>query len=89
MRTDAQGGLNSARSNPVISEQQRPEHIPYVVTAAGYNERIFEIVFEGDPFLNDRVRRQAADEWSGFSLRRLEKDQQGVLRCTQDIKLRR
>jgi hypothetical protein len=46
-------------------------------------------VFEGDPFLDDRVRQEAAKEWSGFSLRRLEKDQQGVLRCTQDVKLRR
>ena len=58
-------------------------------TAAGFSERVFEIVFEGDPLLDDRVRREAAQEWSGFSLRRLEKDSQGAWRCTQDIKLRR
>lgn len=39
--------------------------------------------------LDDRVRSEAAKEWSGFSLRRLDKDDQGALRCTQDIKLRR
>jgi hypothetical protein len=61
----------------------------YVVTATGHSDRVFEIVFEGDPLLNDNIRREAANEWSGFSLRRLEKDHQGVWHCTQDIKLRR
>jgi protocatechuate 3,4-dioxygenase beta subunit len=90
MRTDAQGRYEFSTIKPgSYPNNSVPAHIHYVVTAAGYNERVFEIVFEGDPFLNDRVRREAANEWSGFSLRRLEKDQQGVWRCTQDIKLRR
>ena len=90
MRTDAQGRYEFSTIKPgSYPNNSVPAHIHYIVTAAGYNERVFEIVFEGDPFLNDRVRREAANEWSGFSLRRLEKDQQGVWRCTQDIKLRR
>jgi protocatechuate 3,4-dioxygenase beta subunit len=90
MRTDAQGGYEFSTIKPGSYPNSRiPAHIHYVVTAAGYNERVFEIVFEGDPFVDDRVRRDAANEWSGFSLRRLEKDEQGVSRCTQDIKLRR
>lgn len=90
MRTDAQGGYEFSTIKPGSYPNSRiPAHVHYVVTAAGYSGRIFEIVFEGDPFLDDRVRQEAANEWSGFSLRRLEKDAQGVLRCTQDIKLRR
>ncbi|MEK6300768.1 MAG: protocatechuate 3,4-dioxygenase [Acidobacteriota bacterium] len=89
MRTDAQGRYEFSTIKPGSYPNSRvPAHIHYVVTAAGYSERIFEIVFEGDPFLDDKVRQQAANEWSGFSLRRLEKDGQGVWRCTQDIKLR-
>ncbi len=90
LRTDAQGRYEFSTIKPAPYPNNRiPAHIHYVVTAAGFSERVFEIVFEGDPLLDDRVRREAAKEWSGFSLRRLEKDDQGVWRCTQDIKLRR
>lgn len=90
MRSDAQGRYEFSTIKPGPYPNSRiPAHIHYVVTAAGFSERIFEIVFEGDPLLSESVRREAANEWSGFSLRRLEKDNQGVLRCTQDIKLRR
>ena len=90
MRTDAEGRYEFSTIKPGPYPNSRiPAHIHYVVTSPGYSERIFEIVFEGDPFLDDRVRQDAAKEWSAFSIRRLEKDEQGVLRCTQDIKLRR
>jgi protocatechuate 3,4-dioxygenase, beta subunit len=90
MRTDAQGRYEFSTIRPGSYPNSRiPAHIHYVVTAPGFSERVFEIVFEGDPFLSDNVRREAANEWSGFSLRRLEKDNQGEWRCTQDIKLRR
>jgi protocatechuate 3,4-dioxygenase beta subunit len=89
MRTDAQGRYEFSTIKPGPYPNSRiPAHIHYVVNAPGYSERIFEIVFEGDPFLDDRVRQESANEWSGFSLRQLEKDGQGALRCTQDIKLR-
>lgn len=90
LRTDAQGRYEFSTIKPGPYPNSRvPAHIHYVVTAAGYSERVFEIVFEGDPLLDDNVRGETAREWSGFSLRRLEKDKQGVWRCTQDIKLHR
>ena len=90
MRTDSKGGYEFRTIRPGPYPNNRiPAHIHYVVNAPGFSARIFEIVFEGDPNLDDRVRSEAAKEWSGFSLRRLDKDDQGVLRCTQDIKLRR
>lgn len=66
-----------------------PAHIHYVVSAPGYRERVFEIVFQGDPRINDQIRAMAEREESAYSIRTLERDGQGVLRCVQDIKLRR
>ena len=50
--------------------------------------RVDEIVFEGDQFINDRIRQDAQRDESGYSIRSLSKDAQGVWRCTQDIRLR-
>jgi protocatechuate 3,4-dioxygenase beta subunit len=88
LRTDAQGRYEFNTIKPGSYPNSRvPAHIHYVVSAAGYKDRVFEIVFEGDPFLTDNVRQEAAKAFSGFALRRLEKDSQGRWRCTQDIKL--
>ncbi len=89
LRTDEQGRYEFATIKPGhYPDNTIPAHIHYVVTAPGYKERIFEIVFEGDRFINDRIRTDAAKEESGFSIRPLERDKQGMLRCVQDIKLR-
>jgi protocatechuate 3,4-dioxygenase beta subunit len=66
-----------------------PAHIHYVVTASGYKERIFEIIFEGDPFIDDRTRKDSENPESVFSLKKLERDSSGILRCVQDIRLKR
>jgi protocatechuate 3,4-dioxygenase, beta subunit len=90
MRTDAQGSYEFATIKPArYPNSQVAAHIHYVVTAEGYKERVFEIVFEGDQYINDRIRADAAREGSGFSIRPLERDKQGVLHCTQNIKLKR
>ena len=89
MRTDAQGRYEFSTIKPGSYPNSRvPAHIHYVVNAPGFSERIFEIIFEGDPFITENTRREAANEWSGFSLKRLEKGDQGGWRCTQDVKLR-
>jgi len=89
MRTDGQGRYEFTTIKPApYPGNTIPAHIHYVVTAPEYKERIFEIVFEGDPLINDRIRADAARDESGFSIRPLERDNQGVLRCTQDVRLR-
>jgi protocatechuate 3,4-dioxygenase beta subunit len=90
MRTDAEGRYEFKTIKPgPYPRAQVPSHIHYVVTAAGYKEKVFEIIFEGDPFINDHMRADSKNEDGTFSIRRLERDGQGVLRCVQDIKLKR
>jgi protocatechuate 3,4-dioxygenase beta subunit len=44
-----------------------PAHIHFVVSAPGHAPKIFEIVFDGDPFVTPEMRRQPA-----FSVRPIE-----------------
>ncbi len=90
MRTDAQGRYEFSTIKPAPYPSNRaPAHIHYVVNAPGVQQRIFEIVFDGDPHIDERLRADAAKEGSAFSIRTLTRDQQGVWRCTQDIKVRK
>lgn len=65
-----------------------PAHIHYVVSAPGHHERRFEIVFEGDPALTGRIREEARQEDSAFSLRPLERGSDGQWGVVQDVRLR-
>jgi protocatechuate 3,4-dioxygenase, beta subunit len=90
LRTDAQGHYEFSTIKPAPYPNNRiPAHVHYVVNAPGYQERIFEIVFAGDPNIDERMRADAAREGSAFSIRPLTRDQPGVWRCTQDIKMLR
>lgn len=90
MRTDREGKYEFDTIKPGPYPASRvPAHIHYVVSAQGYREKIFEIVFEGDQFIDDKIRSDAKKEESAFSIRSLERDAKGGLRCVQDIRLRR
>jgi protocatechuate 3,4-dioxygenase beta subunit len=90
MRTDAQGRYEYSTIKPAPYPNNRiPAHIHYVVNAPGHQERVFEIVFEGDPNIDERMRADAAKEESAFSIRTLTRDEQGAWRCAQDVKMRK
>ena len=90
MRTDAQGRYEFSTIKPAPYPNNRiAAHIHYVVNAPGHQERVFEIVFEGDPNIDQRMRADAAKEGSAFSICALTRDQQGVWRCAQDVKMRK
>jgi protocatechuate 3,4-dioxygenase beta subunit len=90
LRTDAEGRYEYRTIKPgSYPDTRNPAHIHYVVNAPGFKERIFEIVFEDDPLVDRNIRARAATEGSGFSIRPLTRDGQGVLRCTQDVLLKK
>ena len=61
LRTDADGRYEYSTIKPgSYPNTNNPAHIHYVVTAPGYREKIFEIVFADDPLVNDRIRADAA-----------------------------
>jgi len=57
---------------------RNPGHIHFEVSAPGRAPRIFEIVFEGDPFITERMRNDQS-----FSVKRIESG-----RVTERITLR-
>ncbi len=90
LRTDAQGRYEYSTIKPApYPGNGPPAHIHYHVNVPGYQERVFEIVFEGDPKISNDIRVNAAKEDSAFSIRKLMRDAQGVWHCTQDVTLRK
>ena len=68
LRSDARGGWAFDTVKPGSYPASRvPAHIHFEVAAPGHAPKIFEIVFEGDPFVTPEMRRQP-----GFSVRPIE-----------------
>ena len=90
LRTDAQGRYEYSTIKPApYPGNGPPAHIHYHVNAPGYRERVFEIVFEGDPKISNNIRASAAQTDSAFSIRKLTRTAQSVWHCTQDVTLRK
>ena len=80
LRTDAQGRWSFETIRPGSYPNSRaPGHIHFEVTAQGFATKIFEIVFDGDPFITAEMRTNPA-----FSVRPVENG-----RVTERIVLRR
>jgi protocatechuate 3,4-dioxygenase beta subunit len=68
LRSDARGAWSFETIKPGSYPNGRvPAHIHFEVSAAGHAPRLFEIVFEGDPYITDDMRRNPA-----FSVRPVE-----------------
>lgn len=68
LRSDAQGVWAFDTVKPGSYPESRvPPHIHFEVSARGHAPKIFEIVFEGDPFVTAEMRRNPA-----FSVRPIE-----------------
>lgn len=81
LRSDAKGAWSFDTIKPgSYPGSAIPAHIHFEVSAPGFAARIFEIVFEGDPFITANMRRDSA-----FSVRPVE----GGGRVTERIVLTR
>jgi protocatechuate 3,4-dioxygenase beta subunit len=70
LRSDARGAWAFETIRPgSYPDSRAPAHIHFEVTAAGFAPKIFEIVFEGDPFVTAAMRRNP-----GFSVRPVGQD---------------
>ena len=79
LRSDAKGAWSFDTIKPGSYPGSRnPAHIHFEVSASGRANRIFEIVFEGDPFLTERMKSDPS-----FSIRRVDNG-----RVTERIVLR-
>jgi protocatechuate 3,4-dioxygenase beta subunit len=68
LRSDPKGAWSFDTIKPGSYPGSRnPAHIHFEVSAPGRASRIFEIVFEGDPFITDQMKTNPA-----FSIRRIE-----------------
>ena len=68
LRSDANGGWSFDTVKPGSYPGTRnPAHIHFEVSAPGRASRSFEIVFEGDPFITERMRADPS-----FSVKRIE-----------------
>jgi protocatechuate 3,4-dioxygenase beta subunit len=90
MRTDAQGRYEFSTVRPGSYPGTRnPGHIHYHVSAPGYRERVFEIVFEGDPFIPEQWRRDAGNPDAMVAIVRLAPLGEQGFRGEQNVTLRR
>jgi protocatechuate 3,4-dioxygenase, beta subunit len=90
MRTGSDGRYEFQTIKPgSYPGMNNPAHIHYVVSAPGYRELNFEIMFDSDPFINDRIRQEAEADHGALVLRPLMTDSNGRLRCVTDIRLTR
>lgn len=88
LRTDAQGRYEYTTVKPGSYPGTRnPGHVHYHVSAPGYTERVFEIVFEGDTLIPEQWRRDAQNPQSGVAIVRLESAGNGK-RGVQNVTLR-
>ena len=68
LRSDAKGAWSFDTIRPGSYPNSKiPAHIHFEVSAKGYANRVFEIVFEGDPYLDPKMRNDPA-----FSVRTVE-----------------
>ena len=88
MRTNAKGRFQFKSIRPGPYPQGRiAAHVHFFVTPPGKKQQPFQLLFEGDPLLAEGIEKKA-NNGGYYLLQALERDPEGVWRCTADIVLR-
>ena len=89
LRSDSQGRYSFVTIRPGSYPNSRnPGHVHFEVTAPGHQARIYEIVFEGDPYISDQFREQARQPFGGVVIVRPATAGGGALEVSHDIRVR-
>jgi protocatechuate 3,4-dioxygenase beta subunit len=89
LRSDRNGRFEITTIRPGAYPNSRiPQHVHFVVNAQGYDERIFEIVFDDDANVDARVRSEAQKSNSDFSLCKPVKETNGI-QCVERVVLKK
>lgn len=88
LRSDAQGRYAFTTIRPGSYPNSRnPGHVHFEVSASGAEPRVYEIVFEGDPFIPPAFRDQARSPFGGVAIV-TPRTSAGALSVDHDIRLR-
>jgi protocatechuate 3,4-dioxygenase beta subunit len=69
LRSDAQGRYAFSTIRPGSYPNSRnPGHVHFEIVAPGHRQRIYEIVFAGDPLIPDQFRQQARLPYGGVAI---------------------
>ncbi len=88
LRTDAEGRYEYRTIKPgQYPGSGPPAHVHYAVEAGGFEKLETELMFEGDSRMSDDAREEL--EGIGFVVAKLDRGEDGVLRCRCDLRLKR
>ena len=89
LRSDAEGRYSFTTIRPAPYPGSRiPAHVHFEIVPSGHPSRIYEIMFEGDPFLTTQIRGQALVPFSAVEIVEPRTARTGAIQVSHDILLR-
>ena len=89
LRSDAEGRYSFTTIRPAPYPGSRiPAHVHFEIVPSGHPSRIYEIMFEGDPFLTTQIRGQALVPFSAVEIVEPQTSRTGAIVVSHDILLR-
>jgi protocatechuate 3,4-dioxygenase, beta subunit len=85
LRSDSDGRYSFATIRPAPYPNSRiPAHVHFEIAPSGYQSRIYEIMFEGDPLITSQVRAQALAPFGPIVIVEV-RTTRGVVQVSHDI----
>lgn len=89
LRSDSEGRYSFETIRPASYPNSRiPAHVHFEIVPSGHPSRIYEIMFEGDPFLTSQIRGQALVPFSAVEIVEPRTTRMGAILVSHDILLR-